>query len=99
MKIDVLLHYRIKTRDFYDIKKLIEKTSHSFFELLDIYNCSLNKKDFVGEKYILDRFVKNPLSASDEGLGGMSTAGINTFHKLREWFMKKIEEETVLEMG
>ncbi len=95
MKIDVLLHYRIKTRDFYDIKELIEQTSDSLFELLDIYNASLNKKDFVGEKLILDRFTKNPLSRSDEGLEEMKTSGINTFHKLREWFIKKIEEETV----
>jgi len=95
MKIDVLLHYRIKTRDFYDIKELIEQKTNSLSELLDIYNYSLNKKDFVGEKYILDRFVKNPCSSSDEGLERMKSTGIDSFHELRQWFMQKIEEEAV----
>ncbi len=95
MKLSVLLHHRIKTRDFYDIKELIVQKESSLFSLLDIYNSSDNKKEVLGERYILDRFTQTPLCPNDEGLQDMDATGISTFAKLRAWFAEAITRETL----
>lgn len=101
MKMEVIISYRTKIRDFYDIYTISEHKNISLFAMLDIYNIYSNKKG--KEELLYYRFVSNPPDGNDEGLDGMMVKeGISTFSKLRRWVIdeilknKAVEEETIL---
>ncbi len=90
MKMYTVLKYRIKSRDFYDIKELIDKDS-SFEEALDIL-----KKYFpiynISEKLITNRFCVIKLNYDDEGFETLDLKKQETFESLREYFIEIIEK-------
>lgn len=101
MKMEAIISYRTKIRDFYDIYTISEHKSISIFAMLDIYNIYSNKKG--KEELLYYRFVSKPLDGDDEGLEGMMVKkGISTFSELRGWIIDEIiknkteEEKTIL---
>jgi len=100
MKMEAIISYRTKIRDFYDIYIISEHEGISLFAMLDIYNDHSNKKG--KEELLYSRFVSKPLDNNDEGLEGMMAKGnMATFPKLREWIREEIkrnktEEEKII---
>jgi hypothetical protein len=101
MKMEAIISYRTKTRDFYDIYAISENKGINIFTMLDIYNKYSNKKG--KEELIYSRFAKKPLDSDDEGLSTMKAKNKNmsTFAKLREWITEEIiknetEEKKIL---
>ncbi len=102
MKMEAIISYRTKTRDFYDIYIIGEQEDISIFTMLDMYNNFTAKK--AKEELLYTRFVTNPLDSDDEGLDGMEIKkkSMSDFSKLREWISdevkknKRREEEIIL---
>ncbi len=102
MKMEAIISYRTKTRDFYDIYNISEQQDISIFTMLDIYNNHSNKKG--KEELLYSRFATKPLDSYDEGLKDMKVKekGMSSFSKLREWIIDEIkknkteEEEIIL---
>ena len=100
MKMEAIISYRTKIRDFYDIYIISEHEGISLFAMLDIYNDHSNKKG--KEELLYSRFVSKPLDNNDEGLEGMMAKGnMATFPRLREWIREEIkrnktEEEKII---
>jgi hypothetical protein len=102
MKMEAIISYRTKTRDFYDIYIIGEQEDISIFTMLDMYNNFTAKK--AKEELLYTRFVTNPLDSDDEGLDGMEIKkkSVSDFSKLREWISdevkknKRREEEIIL---
>ena len=102
MKMEAIISYRTKTRDFYDIYIISEQQGIPLFTMLDIYNSHSNKKG--KDELLYSRFVIKPLDSYDEGLNGMKIKekSMSTFPKLREWIIDEImknktkEEEIIL---
>lgn len=101
MKMEAIISYRTKTRDFYDIYTISEQENISIFTMLDLYNKHSNKK--LKEDLLYMRFISNPLNSDDEGLGGMGIKKkrMSSFSNLREWVIdevkqNKIEEEKII---
>ncbi|MCK5294598.1 MAG: nucleotidyl transferase AbiEii/AbiGii toxin family protein, partial [Arcobacteraceae bacterium] len=90
MKMYTVLKYRIKSRDFYDIKELIDNNS-SFEEALDIL-----KKYFptynITEKLITNRFCVTQLNYDDEGFETLDLKKQETFESLRKYFIQILEK-------
>jgi len=89
MKIDAIINYRTKSRDFYDIYTISCRENHSLFEMLDSYNQQYNQK--IKESELLYRFLDKPLDSSDEGLSEMNPTDKITFVKLRKWIANEIK--------
>jgi hypothetical protein len=101
MKMEAIINYRTKTRDFYDIYTISKKEGISIFAMLDIYNKYSNKKG--KEELLYSRFVTKNLDSDDEGLDGMEIKqkSMSSFTKLREWIIDEIrknktEEENII---
>jgi len=102
MKMEAIINYRTKTRDFYDIYTIGEQEDISIFTMLDMYNNYTTKKG--KEELLYARFITNPLDGDDEGLAGMKIGNksMSNFSKLREWFIDEVkknktkEEEIIL---
>lgn len=102
MKMEAIISYRTKTRDFYDIYTISEQEGISIFTMLDIYNKQRTKKS--KEELLYSRFISSPLNLDDEGLGGMGTKKkpMSSFSNLREWIIneftkhKAVEEKIIL---
>ena len=101
MKMETIINYRTKTRDFYDIYTIGEQEDISIFTMLDMYNKYTSKKG--KEELLYTRFVTNPLDGDDEGLDGMEIKkkSMSNFSKLREWVIdevkkNKTEEEEII---
>jgi hypothetical protein len=97
MKMEAIIHYRTKTRDFYDIYIISEQEDISIFTMLDIYNDHSLKKG--KEELLYTRFITNPLNSDDEGLSGMSIKKrrMSNFQKLREWIIDEVKTNKVTE--
>ena len=65
MKMEAIISYRTKTRDFYDIYTVAKDKGISLFTMLDLYNKHSNKKG--NEELLYTRFISNPLNSDDEG--------------------------------
>jgi hypothetical protein len=83
MKMDAIINYRTRSRDFYDIYTISCRENRSLFEMLDSYNQQYNQK--TKESELLYRFLDKPLDSSDEGLSEMNPTDKITFVKLRRW--------------
>ena len=101
MKMEAIISYRTKIRDFYDIFTIGEQEDISIFTMLDMYNNHTTKKG--KEELLYTRFVVNPLDVDDEGLDGMEIKkkSMSNFSKLREWIIdevkkNKTEEEEII---
>jgi len=97
MKIEAIISYRIKTRDFYDIYTISEHENISIFSMLDLYNKHSNKKG--NEELLYSRFISTPLNIDDEGLGGMAIKKkpMSKFSRLREWVSDEVKNNKVIE--
>lgn len=97
MKIEAIISYRIKTRDFYDIYTIGEHENISIFSMLDLYNKHSNKKG--NEELLYSRFISTPLNIDDEGLGGMAIKKkpMSKFSRLREWVSDEVKNNKVIE--
>ena len=91
MKMYTILNYRIKTRDFYDIKSLIVDGGYSFENLLDFMRERYPRTGF-SESTIEKRFCGTPLKKTDEGLGNLDTKYSETFESLRLFLKKEINK-------
>jgi hypothetical protein len=97
MKMQAIISYRTKTRDFYDIYSISEQQDISIFTMLDMYNSHTTKK--VKEELLYTRFVTNPLDSDDEGLDGMDIKkkNMSSFSKLREWIIDEVKKNKTQE--
>lgn len=89
MKMQTILRYRIKSRDFYDVKCLITDAGYTFGSLIDVM---VEKFGFTddSEDRIEKRFLGTPLSPNDEGLSTLSLKYAENFGSLRSFFKKEI---------
>ena len=89
MKMQTILRYRIKSRDFYDVKCLITDAGYTFGSLIDVM---VDKFGFTddSEDRIEKRFLGTPLSPNDEGLSTFSLKYAENFGSLRSFFKKEI---------
>lgn len=89
MKMQTILRYRIKSRDFYDVKCLITDAGYTFGSLIDVM---VDKFGFTddSEDRIEKRFLGTPLSPNDEGLSTLSLKYAENFGSLRSFFKKEI---------
>ena len=97
MKMEAIISYRTKTRDFYDIYTISEQEGISIFTMFDIYNNHSNKKG--KEELLYSRFATKPLDSYDEGLDGMKIKkkNMSAFPKLREWIFDEIKKNKAKE--
>ncbi len=97
MKMEAIIRYRTKTRDFYDIYTIGEQEGISIFTMLDIYNNHTNKKG--KEELLYSRFITKPLDSYDEGLDGMKIKkkSMSNFSKLREWIIDEVKNNKIKE--
>lgn len=89
MKMQTILKYRIKSRDFYDVKCLITDAGYTFGSLIDVM---VEKFGFTddSEDRIEKRFLGTPLSPNDEGLSTLSLKYAENFGSLRSFLKKEI---------
>lgn len=91
MKIEAIIFYRIKTRDFYDIWSICKEKGISLFAMLDVFNKNSTKK--ATESLILQRLTKVDLDGDDEGLSGMIKGGSSSsIEKIRLWVKEQIKD-------
>lgn len=97
MKMEAIINYRTKTRDFYDIYTIGKQEGISIFTMLDMYNNYSTKKG--KEELLSTRFVTNPLDGDDEGLDGMEIKkkSMSNFPKLREWIIDEVKKNKTRE--
>ena len=97
MKMEAIISYRTKTRDFYDIYTVAKDKGISLFTMLDLYNKHSNKKG--NEELLYTRFISNPLNSDDEGLSGMGIKKkhMSNFSKLREWITNEVKNNKIIE--
>jgi len=89
MKMDAIINYRTKSRDFYDIYTISKNHNISLFEMLDRYNQEYNQK--TKESELLYRFLDKKLDSNDEGLSSMNLKEQIGFGKLRRWIANEIK--------
>ncbi|OGS70791.1 MAG: hypothetical protein A3F91_09770 [Flavobacteria bacterium RIFCSPLOWO2_12_FULL_35_11] len=85
MKMQTIIKHRIKSRDFYDVYKLMQTNCYSFASLLLNMKKYYSKETF-SEKNIEMRFLKAPLNANDEGLDSVVKEDVTDFKQLRTFF-------------
>lgn len=97
MKMEAIISYRTKTRDFYDLYTIAEEEDISIFTMLDMYNNHSTKKG--KEELLYTRFVTNHLDGDDEGLDGMEVKkkSMSNFPKLREWIIDEVKKNKTIE--
>lgn len=93
MKMHTLLKYRIKSRDFYDIKFLMEDQKYSFDMLLTSLKKHIPKYTATIQS-IENRFLKAKLNSDDEGFESLELKKQETFKSLREYFEKVFQEKS-----
>lgn len=89
MKMYTILKYRIKMRDFYDVKSLITDCEYSFEDLLDFMRERYPRTGF-SEATIEKRFCGTPLKKTDEGIATLRTKHAETFESLRIFLKNEI---------
>ena len=90
MKMDAIINYRTKSRDFYDIYMISEHKNISIFTMLDAYNIYGHTK--TKESELLHRFLEKKLDSDDEGLSEMRPKEKISFVALRQWLKKEIKQ-------
>jgi hypothetical protein len=88
MKMDAIINYRTKSRDFYDIYTIAKERGCTLFSMLDRYNFFANRK--TKESELLHRFLMKDLDSDDEGLSEMKPQKKMSFGQLRSWFKEEV---------
>jgi hypothetical protein len=97
MKMDAIINYRTKSRDFYDIYTIASKRNLSIFEMLDAYNSYSSVKSKESE--LLYRLLEKRLDKDDEGLWEMRPKEQISFVKLRQWVKEEVKQKKSEETG
>jgi len=90
MKMNAIINYRTKTRDFYDVYTIAKHENITLFHMLDHYKRYNNH--YVNDAFILNRLTTRLLDKDDEGLETMDAKGLSEFTQLRKWFIKEIKQ-------
>jgi hypothetical protein len=89
MKIDAIVNYRTKSRDFYDLYTIAKQRDMNIFSMLDRYN--LYSKTKTKESELLHRFLERELDSDDEGLSEMRPQKKMSFGQLRAWIKEEVK--------
>jgi len=95
MKMDAIINYRTKSRDFYDIYTISKEKKISIFTMLDRYNLFSNIK--IKESELLHRFLNRALDSDDEGLSQMKPQEKISFLQLRTWVKEEVKQNSINE--
>lgn len=90
-KLYTILKYRIKSRDFYDVKYIMKHYNLSFGEVFDLMKKHYGVVNF-SEDIINTRFLKMPLNIDDEGFESLVLKEKETFETLRNYFKEEIKK-------
>jgi hypothetical protein len=89
MKMDAIINYRTKSRDFYDIYTIAKEKGCTLFSMLDRYNLYTQTK--TKESELLHRFLIKDLDSNDEGLTEMKPQKKMSFGQLRTWLKEEVK--------
>ena len=89
-KLYTILKYRIKSRDFYDIKYIMKHHDFSLGDIFDLMKKHYGKVNF-SQDLIIKRFLKMPLNIDDEGFESLELKEKETFKTLRNFFKDQIK--------
>ena len=89
MKMDAIINYRTKSRDFYDIYTIAKEKGCTLFSMLDRYNLYTQTK--TKESELLHRFLMRDLDSDDEGLTEMKPQKKMSFGQLRTWLKEEVK--------
>jgi len=95
MKMDAIINYRTKSRDFYDIYTIAKEQNITIFTMLDRYNLYTQTK--TKESELLHRFLMRDLDSDDEGLTAMRPQTKMSFGQLRLWVKEEVKANGVEE--
>jgi len=95
MKMDAIINYRTKSRDFYDIYTIAQERDCTLFSMLDRYN--LYSKSKTKESELLHRFLMRDLDSDDEGLTEMKPQKKMSFSQLRSWLKEEVRANGIEE--
>jgi hypothetical protein len=94
-KLYTILKYRIKSRDFYDVKYIMKHHNLSFGDIFDSMKKYYGAVNF-SQNIINTRFLTMPLNIDDEGFESLELKEKETFKTLRDFFkdeIKKLNDE------
>lgn len=89
-KLYTILKYRIKSRDFYDVKYIMKYYKLEFCQIFDLMKKHYGRVNF-SEEIINTRFLKMPLNIDDEGFESLQLKEKESFKTLRDFFKKEIK--------
>lgn len=89
-KLYTILKYRIKSRDFYDVKYIMKYYNLTFGEIFDLMKKHYGAVNF-SEDIINIRFLKMLLNIDDEGFESLQLKVKETFKTLRDFFKNEIK--------
>ncbi|MCH9740441.1 MAG: nucleotidyl transferase AbiEii/AbiGii toxin family protein [Epsilonproteobacteria bacterium] len=95
MKMDAIINYRTKSRDFFDIYTIAKERDITFFSMLDRYNLYTQTK--TKESELLHRLLVRELDGDDEGLSEMKPKKKMSFGQLRSWVKEEVKANGVEE--
>lgn len=90
-KLYTILKYRIKSRDFYDVKYIMKYYKLEFGQIFDLMKKHYGRVNF-SEEIINTRFLKMPLNIDDEGFESLQLKEKESFKTLRDFFKKEIKK-------
>ncbi|MDX4050838.1 nucleotidyl transferase AbiEii/AbiGii toxin family protein [Aliarcobacter skirrowii] len=90
-KLYTILKYRIKSRDFYDVKYIMKYYKLEFCQIFDLMKKHYGRVNF-SEEIINTRFLKMPLNIDDEGFESLQLKEKESFKTLRDFFKKEIKK-------
>ena len=88
-KLYTILKYRIKSRDFYDVKYIMKHHNLSFGDIFDSMKKYYGAVSF-SQHIINTRFLTMPLNIDDEGFESLELKEKETFKTLRDFFKDEI---------
>jgi len=95
MKMDAIINYRTKSRDFYDIYTIAQERDCTLFSMLDRYNLYTQTK--TKESELLHRFLMRDLDSDDQGLTEMKPQKKMSFGQLRSWLKDEVRANGIEE--
>ena len=90
-KLYTILKYRIKSRDFYDVKYIMKYYKLEFGQIFDLMKKHYGRVNF-SEEIINTRFLKMPLNIDDEGFESLQLKEKESFKTLKDFFKKEIKK-------
>jgi len=95
MKMDAIINYRTKSRDFYDIYTIAKEKGCTLFSMLNRYNLYTQTK--TKESELLHRFLMKDLDSDDQGLTEMKPQKKMSFGQLRRWLKEEVKSNGIKE--